>query len=232
MSPDKLAALWEEIKRRVKHDGDINQPLWRALDAARPITLDGLTLVVGLAPDSAHEGSHFDVGENRVLLESVLASVGSKPLAFCWIEGTNILDYEHWKARQEAAEAYRKQFETPGGRRPAATASEGGDDDSSEEDDAEEDQSIQRMVLALNRELHVRYRDMSQRSQTYVKANFIRSCFPDLLELEKKVWAREGREELKHRQMSRALDRLADMLHVDALLVALEYERYKADQPA
>ncbi len=176
MSPDKLAALWEEIKRRVKHDGDINPPLWRALDAARPITLDGLTLVVGLGHDSAHEGSHLDVGENRLLLDSVLATVGSKPLTLCWIEGTNILDYEHWKARQEAAEAYRKQFETPGGRKPVPAA--GDDEEASEEDDAAEDQSIQRMVLALNRELHVRYRDMPQRSQTYVKANFIRGCFP------------------------------------------------------
>jgi len=228
MSPDKLAALWEEIKRRVKHDGELNPPLWRALDASRPITLDHLTLVVGLPHDQAHEGSHFDVGENRALLESILANVGSKPLAFCWIEGTNILDYEHWKARQEAAEAYRKQFEKPGGKKPAASGE--GDDDASEADDAEEDQSIQRMVLALNRELHVRYRDISQRSQTYVKANFIRSCFPDLMALEQKVWAQDGREELKLRQMSRAIDRVSDMLHVDALLVALEYERFKTDQ--
>ncbi len=48
--------------------------------------------------------------------------------------------------------------------------------------------------------------------------------------LEQKVWAHDGRDELKLRQMSRAIDRLSDMLHVDALLVALEYERFKADQ--
>ena len=227
MSPEKLTALWDEIRKRVKHEGDINQPLWRALDAAKPITLDGLTLVVGLGHDAAHEGSHFDVGENRQLLDSVLANVGSKPLELRWIEGTNILDYEHWKARQEAAEAYQKQFESGG--RKSKPAND--DPEATEEDDAEEDQSVQRLVLATNRELHVRYRDMAQRSQTYVKANFIRGCFPDLLSLEQRIWDHEGRDELKQRQMSRAIDRLADVLHVDALIVALEYERYKADQP-
>lgn len=226
MRPEQLTALWDEIRRRVKQAGEINPPLWRALDAARPITLDGLTLVVGLGPDDAHEGSHFDGGENRAQLNEVLATVGNKPLDFCWIEGTNILDYEHWKARQEAAEAYRKQYESGGGRRVADGESE---DEVSEEDDAAEEQSIQRLVLGFNRELHVRYRNISQRSQTFAKALFIQSCYPELLVLEQTIWEQEGREELKLRQMSRAIDRLGDLLRVDPLLIALEYERYKAD---
>ncbi|NUP99708.1 MAG: hypothetical protein HUU35_07630 [Armatimonadetes bacterium] len=218
ITDDQLRALWEEIKRRTKAAGEINRPLWRALDAAVPIALDGRVVVVGLPAEEFHEAGAFENSENKVLLDKVLGSVASKPLELLVIEGSTKTEYGQWQAREAAAAELRRR---------STTSTEAAEEDTSEEADEARASSVSRLVLQFGRELHVAYRALPNRSQTTARARFLVDALEKLQEVETQMAEMEGSPALKERQLSRAVDRLADMLDADAIAIAMEYERMK-----
>lgn len=218
ITDEQLRALWDEIKRRTKAAGDINRPLWRALDSAVPISLDGKTVVVGLQAEDYHEAGAFENSENKVLLDKILGSVASKPLQLLVIEGTTKTEYGQWQAREAAAAELRRR---------SSAAEEAGDEDTSEEADEARAVSVSRLVVQFNRELHVTYRALPNRSQTTARARFLVDALERLQKVEQQMADMEGSPALKERQLSRAIDRLADMLDADAIAIAVEYERMK-----
>lgn len=217
---EQLTALWDEVKRRVK-TAELNRPLWRALDAAVPVTLDGRSLVIGLAGELQHEASHFEVAQNRQVIDQVLATIANKPLKLLIIDGTTMADYEGFQARQAAAEElHRKAAGEPA---PAAFAA-------GEEEAEDQPGSVGALLLQMGRELHLRYRELSNRSAATVKARFLLSALGQLYEVEQKLEFMEGTDDYKERQLARAIDRLSHLTDIDELVVALEYERYKREQ--
>lgn len=223
VTAEQLQALWEEIKRRVKAL-DLNRPLWRAIDVAVPITMDGRTLVIGLSSEHQHEASTFDIAENKTTLQKVLANVANKPLQLLVIDGTSEAEYQAWQERQRVADELR--------RRQVERLESPGDEDElpTEEEDAQMATSVNRVMLQLNRELHLRYRDTKNRSQSLTKARFLVAALADVHEAEDRLEELDGSPALKERQVSRSLQKLGDMISVDPVLVALEYERYKRER--
>ncbi|HIE50930.1 MAG TPA: hypothetical protein EYP85_04155 [Armatimonadetes bacterium] len=205
ISPEKLQALWEEIKRRVK-DAEMNRPLWSALDAAKVVTLEGTTLVIGFEPHEYHLAGHLETAQNRNLVDRILQTVATKPLQMVIIEGTRMEDYQAHKAREEAMrEAARKEREQYRERHDSG-----------------------RILGDLGYQFHHRYSNLPHRSLVQMRAKFLLESLADLAQAEEEIKKVEDEtEEAKLRQMSRAIERLASLVDMPPVLVALEFERYK-----
>ena len=238
ITEEQLQALWDEIKRRVKAV-ELNMPLYRAVDAAVPITMDVRTVVIGLPGEAASDLSTFALEENAQIIQRVLNTVANKPLELLVIEGTTVADYEHHQERAAATEEARRRsaakFESE--RLQPAEGEAEGDGDSDEagaaggEDvdrfDPQSELSSTRLLLQLNRHLHVRYRNLKNRGSALVRAHFLLDSMGELHQVVLRVNELETSEITRDRQIGRAIDRLADLVNIDANLVAVEYERYR-----
>ena len=226
VTEEQLHELWAEIKKRIKEGGELNRPLWRALDAAVPVAMDHRIVVVGLDSHLQHEASFFHAAENQPLIHKVLGTVANKPLELLVIEGTTKADYEQHQQRVAAIEAMREKIVQG----HIAHDDEGGT--ASEAADSAAAAGVSQLTLHLNRDFHQRYRDMSGRMQSTVRARFVRAALADIFEAEAQMIGMDGSDAVKDRQISRLIDKLGALLETDKVGLALEYERFKERQVA
>ncbi|MCC7495552.1 MAG: hypothetical protein IT204_24595 [Fimbriimonadaceae bacterium] len=221
---EQLQKLWSQVRTKVKAV-DINPPLYRALDLAVPVTLDGTVLVVGLDPADQHEASQFDLPANRAVIDKVLARIVSKPLTLQLIDGTTVEEYERWKERAAATAALRQRTvevaEARAAKDDAAAAAEAGE----EVADSGDGSSVNRLLLGVTRDFHNGYRQLANRTQSLVRGRFVSQAIDRLLEAERQIADLEGPAAMKERLLSRAIDRLAEIVGTEPLVVALELER-------
>ena len=220
---DRLNILWNQIVRQVKAAGEINPPLWRALDSAVPVTLDGATIVVGFDEHHKPDARFLELPVNHALTAKVLASVATKPLALLVIDGTTIADYEHFQARRIAAEALATQASL---NRPAREANLGPADQAAA---ALEGHSATRILGDLHRRLHQNFVDTPHHHLTLVRARWLISAMPDLVEAEKQLTLAEPSAENADRLFSRAIERVAEIAEVPAMLVAVWFHKFKVE---
>jgi len=235
MSADeKVTLLWETIKQRIKA-AELNQPLYRALDAAVAIALDGNHLVVGFDVAAEPEMHHLNAPGNQPLIRKVLGSVATRPIELVTIDGTTAEDYQHYLARQKAAEELRQRA------RAAADPAVKADDAPGEllldtvaapHDDYRpawigECANSTVLLQTFNREVQAMFRRDDQHTLALVKARFLPIAFRELAALERAM--PEFETELMHqtRHVSRAIDHLATTLDADAVTLAIAYEHWK-----
>lgn len=234
ISEEQLRALWEEIKRRIK-SVENNQPLYRALDAAVPIVMDGRVVVVGLDAQHAFDLSTFNSGDNAPVIRKVLSAVANKPLELLVIEGTTLEDYDQHQQREAAAEeARRKVVESAEVQNltgmPAEALPESDEVADDDRFDPSSETSSTRLLLMLNRHLHVRYRATRNRTSPTVRARFMLDALAELELTVARVYELEDSEVMRERQIARAIDRLADLVNIDGMVVALEFERHRGNR--
>lgn len=223
MSQDVAERLWEEIRRRIK-EGDINRPLWRAVDAAKPIRLEGTTLVIGYEPEDYREAEFLDNPANRPFVQSILGSVASKPLRLLPIDGTTEHDYAHWKRRQAAKEALQRGEageDTPARERepepePSDAEVEYGDID-----------NVQRLVTVHTRNLHLRWSHLRHRTYPMQQALFLDEALAELIVLERRINELAENDDNAERQLNRCIENLAKVVDMSPLHVAIEYSRFR-----
>lgn len=221
MSADeRLTILWNQIVRQVKAQGELNPPLWRALDSAVPIVIEGTTVVVGFDTHHQPDARFLELPGNQSLLSGVLGKVATKPLTLTIVDGTTMEEYEHYKARLAAiAELNARTRNTPAHQQPvdtgpfheAHTASNSG----------------QRLLSELQRRLHQRFVETDHHNLTLIKAQWLREVLPDLVEAEKQLALIEPHHEQFARHWSRALERIAEIVDADAVTFTVMYLRYK-----
>ncbi|HAZ63371.1 MAG TPA: hypothetical protein DCZ72_07155 [Armatimonadetes bacterium] len=221
MADQLLTNLWNSIVSGVKSKGDINPPLWRALDNAVPIILDGTTVVIGYDVPFQPDGRFLELPGNQAVMQTVLSTIATKPLQLLIIDGLTLEDYQHFKDRQAAAaEIAARPRETP---RRAPVEDVGPFSGEAHRTDA----SGQRFLSELQRDLHMRYVESEHRGITLRKAMFLRSILPTLLQAEAEYRTMELRDELEARHWSRLLERVAEMADADPVTFCLIYLDHK-----
>ena len=220
MSADeRLTILWNQIVRQVKAQGELNPPLWRALDSAVPICIDGTAVVVGFDVHHQPDARFLELPGNQSLLGGVLAKVATKPLTLTIVDGVTADDYEHFKARRAAvAELTLK---------PRANTREVTDTGPFHTEAPPMANAGQRLLTDLQRRLHQRFVDTDHHNLTLVKAQWLREILPDMVEAEKQLTLIEPHQEQFLRHWSRALERIAEIVDADAVTFAVIYLRYK-----
>lgn len=206
--PD-LLGLWKRVNE-ILRKGDVNRSLWDAAAAAKPLLLEGDTLVIGLAPADMRHAGYLTTPSNRAQIQNVIREITKRALELEVIEGTVAEDWEKRKERdshQVDHAAQKIEFRTAHG--DALAAWEG-----------------------LNQTLHQYYTEnMGIRRFADQMARTLIKLLPVVADAEDQAREADPEAEQLHSQhLNRALDRLSTYCEIPATVVALEYLRYRGSR--
>lgn len=209
-TPEKI---WRETTDVVLIRSDRFGPLNQAMQAAIPITLDEDLLVVTMPGSERHLAGHMETAANRNSIVNALELTSGRRLGFRIIDGSSVEDWQALKegegrARQSAARGReRASALRPGG--PGARAGEG-----------PWDEVIQRV--------HRHYQQVPKRQYPQAKARFLREVLGWIAATDEELRYQPDFDEDAHdRALARALERVAAVLDLPAVLVALQMENMK-----
>ena|GEM_PF-1727869 len=94
-TPDEI---WARAFNRVRRDVDV-PTVWLAMQAVRPLAVDGNRFVVVLPNDKRYLAVNLETAEYAIAIEEALREIVGRPLAFHVIEGQTLADWEVERAR-------------------------------------------------------------------------------------------------------------------------------------
>jgi hypothetical protein len=203
------AKVWREATDVVLLRSDRFGPLNQAMQSTIPVCIDGHLLVVTIPGSERHLAGHMETAANRNSIMNALELVYGSRLDFRLIDGATVDDWEALKAaeaRAREASASRAGAERAAPAAPAARPGEG-----------PWDELLQRM--------HKSYQELNRRQYPQVKARYLREVLGWIGHLEDEMrFAPDADEEAVERAVARAVERVATLLSVPSLLVALHMD--------
>ena len=209
-TPEKI---WRESTDVVLIRSDRFGPLNQAMQAAIPITLDEDLLVLTMPGSERHLAGHMETAANRNSIVNALELTAGRRLEFRIIDGSSVEDWQALKegerrARQSAA---RSREASAAARLGGLTAKAG---------EGPWDEVIQRV--------HRQYQQYPKRQYPQAKARFLREALGWIAATDEDLrYQPDYDEELHERALARALERVASVLDLPAMLVALQLENMK-----
>lgn len=100
----ELEEIWTQAFDMIRKEVPI-PTVWLAMQAAKPLTLDGNYFVVRLSHQDEYLGSHLQDFQAATAIETALQALTGRILAFRVIIGDTVADWEAQKAREAAAAA-------------------------------------------------------------------------------------------------------------------------------
>ncbi len=203
--------IWREATDVVLIRSDRFGPLNQAMQAAVPITVDEDLLVISVPGSERHLAGHMETASNRNSILNALELVAGRRLEFRIIDGGTV---EEWNALKEAESRARvtaaRPREAPAAQaRPAARAGEG-----------PWDEVIQR--------IHRQYQQLPRRQYPQSKARYLRDALGWIARAEEELrYEGDVDEETHERALARAVERLAAVLELPPVLVALQLDTMK-----
>lgn len=204
-----LEKIWQRVNEQLRR-GPVNRSLWDAALTAKPITVEGDLLVLGVPPKQARYASYLETAVNRRQVLEILQAVAGRPLDFRVIEGTSLADWERVKEVERlAVERAAAGFGAQVSARTSADAWE----------------QLSETLLRMFSGSALRY--PINLAQTFAKALSL------IYDTETRVRAEDPENTAFHdKQLNRLCDKLATYCELPATLVALEYLRYRARRQA
>lgn len=199
-----IQAIWHKTTERVK-DKVIHPTLWRALEVANPITVEGDHFVVGFAPDQMHMSGHLNSSEHRNAIETALAGYSQKKLRLLIIDGVSLEDWENFKARQRAAAQSRERARQRATVEMAAAKSWDG------------------VLEQMGRT----YAAMNLRQLPQVRADYLLRSIELISEAMDELYNDESPDEPSQRALARVLDRVGTLTEVAPALIGYELLKYR-----
>jgi len=211
-TPEKI---WREATEVVLLRSDRFGPLNQAMQAAIPITLDDDILVLSMPGSERHLTGHMDTAANRNSIVNALELVTGGRVDFRIVDGSSVEDWERLKeVEKKARDGVRarnadKASTGSAPSRPSARIGEGPWDD-----------VIQR--------IHRQYQQVPKRQFPQAKARYLREALSWIAATDEELRYQDGFDEDSHeRALARALERLASVLDLPAIFVALQLENMK-----
>lgn len=205
----QLQALWKHVTDTIKQQ-IVNPTLWRAMEAAKPITIDGNQLILGLEGTNYHLASNLDQIGPRSAIEKLLSTAAHGELHFRIIQGETFAEWQDVKLREQVARelAERPQERQAADRRQIQIEAASSWDDT---------------VTAVHRA----FMTLAIKSIPQARAQYILDVLPIVLASEQKI-AAARHDELGERGLGRVIEKIAQLSDVDPTTVALEYLHYRA----
>jgi hypothetical protein len=204
--------IWREATEVVLIRSDRFGPLNQAMQAVVPITLDGDLLVLTIPGSERHLAGHLETAANRNSIWNALELVYGQRITFRMIDGVT---EEDWQALKEAEARAR-------GRATAAGAEQAtpGSSVRAAPGEGSWDELIQRM--------HRQYQQLPRRQYPQSKARYLREALGWIARTDEELrYASEGNEDAHDRLLARAIERLAAIVELSPVLIALELEALK-----
>lgn len=185
-------ATLEKVKVRLVLPG-----VWRAMEAARPLVIDGEAFVLGFPASQSHEGGLLNDSKTNNIIERALEEEAGRPLRLRIIEGDTLDDWLATRSRDEQAQAMQKAAQER--RRREASVEHGWD--------------------GITEQLTRRYAEMPMRQLPQVQAVYLEEAIGVLAEAARRLLG-ENATDVDHRSFARVLERVADRAQIPAALVA------------
>lgn len=213
VAPEKIeeyAAQAQELLTKtgetMLRQSDRFSPALQAWAAAKGITIDGDTLVIGFDTASHHLAGHLETAANRNLALRCLEEAADRKMDFRVIEGTTWQDWQRVKAMQA-----RLQKEAVADAEKRITAEAAG-----------------QIWDQLAERMHLAHKQLRHRQFPQVRVQHLLEVLPWLLEAEAQAKSAPGSTpEGIERALSRAIDRLAALSELNPTHVALELLRLR-----
>jgi hypothetical protein len=195
--------LWERAKPLVRRRMSFTPDLWRSVEAAVPVTIDGTTFVLGLAPENENLRGYLETPTMMALLREILRELTGEAMEVVIIMGTTEEDWQRHKIRQEQVRRLTSRTAEVTTRKAK-----------------ERDWSW--FIHQLDHD-HAR---LSHRQYDFVKAGFLLDCAQKAAEFALDYLAHHpDRKDEVTRELERVCQRLAGMLNAPAIVVGMEIER-------
>jgi len=200
-----LHELWTKTTDTVKKIV-IHPSLWKGMEVARPITIEGGVLVLGYPVGTFNQSGHLLASDHKNAIEKVLAEYHGGPLGFRVIDGVQFSDWENAKERD--ARTRELQAAAMAKRAREASVVNAWDDLYDH---------VTRMYATLP------LRQFPQR-----RAQYVRQAVAEISAvMEQLADQRQANEELFERAIARALDKVSTLAQVPGTMVAIELARHR-----
>lgn len=193
-----VVALWKYVSDHMKNQ--ITLPsLWRALEAAVPLTIENDEFIIGFAGEAAPQAGILQNNQYRNMLEQVIEAATRRRLKLRFISGDTLDDWEAEKAR--VLEAQKLQIQSR--------------------------QRLQQEIEAGNtwdavgESLIRKLANLQGRAFPSVQGRFLEEVIATLAEAYGRLMP-ENPAENDERSYSRSLDRLSERLGVPATFIAYQ----------
>ncbi|MDF2439494.1 MAG: hypothetical protein JWN98_478 [Abditibacteriota bacterium] len=200
--------VWREVRKRVFIKLPFSMGIADALEAVSPIVLEDNTFVVGFEPRDFPLSSHLVADQVRNTIENILRQAAGRPIRFEVVEGTTLDDwYSVRERRAKAQEAVMAMAE--------------------QQAEAHHFEDVLNQIVSEIRQRVTASRD---RILPQVRAQLILDVVPSLADAEDMLFSDPNSHDAR-RTMARAMDRVASFLEVTPVMLALEVERYRRQNP-
>jgi curved DNA-binding protein CbpA len=208
-TPEKI---WREATDVVLIRADRFGPLNQAMQATIPITLDEDLLVLAIPGSERHLAGHMDTAANRNSIINALELVSGSKLEFRIIDGSSAEEWEQIKQAEakarESADRSRRQ-QAPAGTGAAARSGEGPWNE-------------------VTQRIHRQYQQLAKRQYPQSKARYLREALAWIAGADEELrYQSDADEDAHERSLARAIERLASVLDLSPVLVAMQYENMK-----
>ncbi len=203
--------IWREATEVVLIRSDRFGPLNQAMQATVPITLDGSLLVVTMPGSERHLAGHMETASNRNAILNALEFVAGERLDFRIIDGSSVAEWEGLRD----AEARTRQTSSRAPEEARAPAPPSG-----RPGEGPWDELIQR--------IHRQYQQLAKRQYPQSKARFLREALGWIVRADEDLRYQAGADEEGHeRALARAIERVAAVLDLPPVLVAIQFDTLK-----
>ncbi len=204
----QLNSLWGRVVERVKLQ--VSHPsFYKAIELAVPITTEDDVFVIGFAPINLYMAGHLNVSEHKNAIEKTINEFTGHRYTVRIIEGDTIQDWEIMKAKEEARRLLR---ESESSQKKVETASQ---------------KAWEKLLTLAGR----RYAGLPHRGMPQFRARYVLEMavlMSDAMD-ELMVVVEEGKmDEIGERQLSRIIERVAQLVELPPTAVGMELLRYRA----
>jgi len=205
MAKVDLNTLWVKVVEQVKQNV-IHPTLWRTIELAVPITVDGSTFVIGFPPAEFHLSGHLMTSEHKNAIESSIKQLTGMSLAIRVIDGTTYKDWIAVKQKDESMQAIKE----------AAYAKH------------QADVAVSRSWEGLLEQVGRKYASLHLRQLPQFRAKYIEEMLNLISEsMDELMPPGKISDELSERALARVLDRVGTLAEVSPALIALELNRFR-----
>jgi hypothetical protein len=201
----RLHELWSKTTETVKKIV-IHPSLWKAMEVARPITVEDGVLILGFPVGTFNQSGHLLASNHKNAIEKVLAEFSGAPLTFRVIDGVEESDWQFAKERDEHVREIQAE--------------------------ASEKRAREESIIGAWDELYDRvtrlYAQLPLRQFPQRRALYVRQAVAAIADvMEELADQRHVNEELFERSIARAIDKVSTLANLPGTMVAVELLRYR-----
>lgn len=195
--------VWQQVCKRIATKIPLSLPVSEALQSAVPIHLEDDLFVCGLPPSDFVLANSLTPSQVRKTIENILSDAARRRIRFELIEGTTLADWQALQQQQELAHSAiiaiaERKFE---------------------------DHHYSDVLNQIVSEIRKQITSTPDRTFPSVRAQLLLSIIPQLADIEEMLFAEQS-SRARHRSISRAIERIASLLEIESITIALELERH------